>query len=191
MPYSVQHKQQSRKRILESAYRCFMGRGYAQTTIDEVMADAGMTRGAFYAHFSTKDDLYQSAIEYAAMNSYIADQKPDGMSDSNWLSALLKIYLSDAHIAFEGRPCPLAALVNDVAIRDDGVRKSYTHSYKGFNRIVNQSLGQDASRTPTSLAVTAMMIGGVAIARAVEDTGLRRELLESCHALARELLELE
>jgi len=190
MPYSPEHKQRSRARILESAYRLFLARGYAQTTIDEVMAEAGLTRGAFYVHFANKDDLYQAAIQHAAETSYVAAQKPEGMSDVQWLSRILEWYLSEAHVAFKGRPCPLASLVTDVTIRDTGVRKSYTDSYKGFNRIINQSLGRPEVRTSTSLAVTAMMVGGVAIARAVQDKALRRELLESCQRMAEELLEL-
>ncbi|MDH5361546.1 MAG: TetR/AcrR family transcriptional regulator [Gammaproteobacteria bacterium] len=191
MPYSPEHKQRSRERILESAYRLFITRGYAHTTIDEVMAEAGLTRGAFYAHFANKDDLYQAAIQHAANTSYVAAQRPDGMSEVQWLSRLLKLYLSDAHVAFKGRPCPLASLVTDMTIRDAGVRKSYTESFKGFNRIINQALGKSEVRNATTLAVSAMMVGAVAIARAVQDTSLRRELLASCQHLAVDLLELE
>lgn len=191
MPYTAEHKQRSRTRILESAYRLFITHGYAQTTIDEVMTQAGLTRGAFYAHFSNKDDLYQAAIQHAAETSYVAEQKPDGMDDAQWLSRLLELYMSDAHVAFKGRPCPLASLVTDVTIRDSGVRKSYTDSYKGFNRIINQSLGLTETRTPTSLAVTAMVVGAVAIARAVQDKSLRRQILESCQRQAQTLLGLD
>jgi Bacterial regulatory proteins, tetR family len=62
MPYSAQHKQETRNRILRSARRLFNRKGFAEVTIDEIMAEAGLTRGGFYKHFTSKDDLYSEAI---------------------------------------------------------------------------------------------------------------------------------
>ncbi|MCU7857034.1 MAG: TetR family transcriptional regulator, partial [Candidatus Thiodiazotropha sp. (ex Lucinoma borealis)] len=68
MPYTLQHKKASRQRILESAARSFLYLGYERTGINEIMHDAGMTRGAFYAHFNSKSELYDKAMTYAAAN---------------------------------------------------------------------------------------------------------------------------
>ena len=62
MPYSAQHKQETRNRILRSARRLFNRRGFAEVTINEIMAEAGLTRGGFYKHFTSKDDLYSEAL---------------------------------------------------------------------------------------------------------------------------------
>lgn len=189
MPYSPQHKQNSRRRILESAYRLFVTRGYALTSIDEVMQAAQLTRGAFYAHFDSKQALYRDAIRHAAENSYLASDKPGGVDDAQWLLGLLDLYLSEAHVRLEGRPCPLASLISDMSVREPGIRDVYTDTFKGFNRYLNRYLGQEEALNRTSLAVSAMMIGGVAIARAIRDEALSRELLTSCRQMAGELLE--
>src|SRR5262245_56311806 len=62
MPYSPEHKQNTRQRILMSARRLFNRKGFADVTIDEIMADAGLTRGGFYRHFPSKESLYSEAL---------------------------------------------------------------------------------------------------------------------------------
>jgi TetR/AcrR family transcriptional regulator, transcriptional repressor for nem operon len=62
MPYTAQHKHETHNRILRSARRLFNRRGFAEVTIDEIMAEAGLTRGGFYKHFKSKDDLYSEAV---------------------------------------------------------------------------------------------------------------------------------
>ena len=62
MPYPPEHKVQTRARIVESARRLFNRHGFEQVTIDQIMASAGLTRGAFYHHFDSKDELYAAAV---------------------------------------------------------------------------------------------------------------------------------
>jgi AcrR family transcriptional regulator len=62
MPYAPEHKQETRKRIVNSARRLFNRKGFAAVTIDDIMADAGLTRGGFYKHFNTKEELYADAV---------------------------------------------------------------------------------------------------------------------------------
>jgi TetR/AcrR family transcriptional regulator, transcriptional repressor for nem operon len=62
MPYTPEHKQQTRQRILRSARRLFNRKGFAAVTIDEIMTEAGLTRGGFYRHFASKEELYSEAV---------------------------------------------------------------------------------------------------------------------------------
>ena len=62
MPYTAEHKQETRKRIIQSARRLFNRNGFADVSIDEIMGEAGLTRGGFYKHFSAKEDLYKDAV---------------------------------------------------------------------------------------------------------------------------------
>src|SRR5436190_8446402 len=62
MPYTEMHKQETRKRIIQSARRLFNRNGFADVSIDEIMGAAGLTRGGFYKHFSGKEDLYKDAV---------------------------------------------------------------------------------------------------------------------------------
>ena len=72
MPYTKEHKQKSREQILDSASRLFAQRGYEAVSIDDLMKDAGLTRGGFYNHFKNKPDVYAEAIIHAALKSPIA-----------------------------------------------------------------------------------------------------------------------
>ena len=62
MPYTAKHKQDTRQRILESARRLFNSKGFAEVSIGEIMAKAGLTHGGFYRHFSDKSELYAEAV---------------------------------------------------------------------------------------------------------------------------------
>src|ERR1700704_1176038 len=64
MPYTAEHKQATRERILESARRLFNDKGFAEVSIDEVMDKAGLTRGGFYRHFRDKSELYAEAVRW-------------------------------------------------------------------------------------------------------------------------------
>src|ERR1700730_10272453 len=63
MPYSPKHKQDTRERIVNSARRLFNRKGFTEVTIDEIMRHAGLTRGGFYKHFDTKEQLYEHAVK--------------------------------------------------------------------------------------------------------------------------------
>jgi len=191
MPYTPQHKQQSRERILDSASRLFSRRGYDAVSIDDLMTDAGLTRGAFYNHFSDKTDVYTEAITHATINSPIAQQKLCATYDPASLASLLDSYLSSAHVYDVDPPCPLAFLVTDVGVREPRVRSTYTRVFCNMTKFVKKFLNwKDRNkRDETALALTAMMIGGVAISRALNDREVVEELLKCCRRTAKKLLE--
>src|SRR5213075_1802002 len=68
MPYSPEHKRDTREKILESARRLFNRKGYAGVSIEEIMSDAGLTHGGFYRHFGGKDELYAAAVRQFLCN---------------------------------------------------------------------------------------------------------------------------
>ncbi|HEY5081520.1 MAG TPA: TetR/AcrR family transcriptional regulator [Bauldia sp.] len=62
MPYTSEHKQETRTRIIQSARRLFNRNGFADVSIDDIMGEAGLTHGGFYKHFAAKEDLYHAAV---------------------------------------------------------------------------------------------------------------------------------
>lgn len=187
MPYPSTHKPKTRDRILQSAARLFSWHGFDNVSIDAVMADAGLTRGAFYSHFSDKSALYAEAITYAGLNSQFVQYRP-ASPDENRLQVLLEAYLSHQHVGQEAFPCPLAFLATDVSQRDPQVRNTYTQVYQGMvKRLGKPGLG--GTDRANRLAATAMMIGGVAIARALDDDETVDELLQACRTFGLALLE--
>ncbi|WP_455203969.1 TetR/AcrR family transcriptional regulator [Kaarinaea lacus] len=188
MPYTAQHKVESRNRILASAFKLFSLKGYDNVSINEIMADANLTRGGFYAHFDNKSKLYHEAIIYAAEHSEITRRKPDAMDTETWIQYLLRGYLHKKNLTNSSH-CPLASLATDVAVRDPEVRQAYTNTYKGMNNIlVNYIKSYSSCSKDTVMATTAMIIGGLAIARALDDRKLAERLLDNCRTEALRLL---
>ncbi|GGC01959.1 TetR family transcriptional regulator [Marinobacterium zhoushanense] len=177
MSWSPDHKERSRQRILMTAARLFAQQGFDQVSIDQVMSAAGMTRGAFYAHFTSKSELYGEAILTAARNARDTRLGPNAETDQH-LERVVNAYLSGEHVSGDGLHCPLAFLVSDIAQRDEQVRDIWTRVFRGLVDVVRQE--QDDSGYARALQHVVMMIGGVAIARALNDEALIRTLLESC-----------
>jgi TetR/AcrR family transcriptional repressor of nem operon len=188
MPYTPEHKAASRKKILESARALFSTKGYQAISVDQVMENCAMTRGAFYAHFKSKAELYNEALMFAATNSELAQIKPHALSSRAWLGQLLDRYLSLAHVMGE-KPCPLAFLVTDIATRDSKTKKTYSRTFENMNKVMLGYLGDNTTCTKqTMLSVTALIIGAVAVARSIEDRQLIKQILDSCREQVRILL---
>ncbi|WP_049723905.1 TetR/AcrR family transcriptional regulator [Gilvimarinus polysaccharolyticus] len=189
MPYSKKHKERTRKSILESAQSLFSSKGFSAVTVNEVMQDCSLTRGAFYAHFKSKSELYSEALKFSATNSELAKMKPKETSSKEWLSQLLNGYLSIEHVNGE-KPCPLAFLATDIVSQDKTAKKAYAHTYKNMNKIIIEYAGADAPRNKDDiLSLTSMIIGAVAVSRTIEDKSLVKKILASCRQQVRSMLD--
>ncbi|MBV1787996.1 TetR/AcrR family transcriptional regulator [Marinobacterium sp. D7] len=179
MSWSPDHKERSRQRILITAARLFAQQGFDKVSIDQVMSEAGMTRGAFYAHFSSKSELYGEAILAAARNARDSRLRPGAEPDKH-LERVVTAYLSGEHISGDSLHCPLAFLVSDIAQRDEQVRDIWTRVFRGLVEVVRQE--PDEQGYARALQRVVMMIGGVAVARALNDDSLSQTLLETCRS---------
>jgi len=189
MPYPTDHKRQTRERILDSAAELFAARGYDNVSIDQVMTRAGLTRGAFYAHFASKGELYAEALLSAANRTPLATTRPESGREREWIAGLIRGYLSGEHVAGGGTRCPMAFLVTDVAVREAPVRQTYTAIFQRMREaLARAARSYSDCGEGEVLAATAMMIGAVAVGRALDDPAAVDELLEGCHATARRLL---
>ncbi|MEW5757559.1 MAG: TetR/AcrR family transcriptional regulator [Pseudomonadota bacterium] len=189
MPYTKEHKLISRERILRSAIALFSRRGYDNVTLDQVMAHAGMTRGAFYNHFSSKQQLYAEAMITGAKISPISGEIPKGCDAQDHLMELVKGYLSMAHVKDIDTPCLMAFMVTDVANNEPEVRRTYTQIFKRVSRRVASLMDQDDELlSQKSQALVALLIGGVAVCRAFNDEKLACEVLAACQNLAAEVV---
>lgn len=183
MPWSETHKSRTRERILQAAATLFTRHGFDGISIDAVMEHAGLTRGAFYAHFASKAELYTQAIRFAAQ------QGAAQLNVSGNAIARIERYLSEEHLRGGDFHCPLACLVSDVAQQDEQVRATYTRLFEGFIDYFSSAAapGNPARRQALQQAVT--MIGGMAIARTLSDEKLANELLDACRELAASLAQ--
>lgn len=180
MPYTKEHKQQTRKKILESAFKLFSEKGFDGVTVNELMEDCKLTRGAFYAHFSSKVTLYSESIKFASSISLLADLKPNNISDKKWLGHLLNEYLSVEHVN-GSRPCPLAFLVTDINTRNSQAKQAYTKAYDGFTKVIMAYANNYRNCNENEiLSITAMIIGAVAICRTIDCKKTVKKILVSC-----------
>ncbi len=193
MPYTKTHKNKTRERILERSFRLFAIKGFEGVTIDDLMSNCGLTRGAFYAHFTSKAELYREALKFAASSTKLANLKPEGTSDKQWLSLLLNTYLSLEHVKGErSLSCPLAFLATDINMQDKVIKTAYADVYYGMNTaIMEYASSYSDCDEQDILSVTAMMIGAVAIARTLQNQNSIESLLAACRREAGVKLGLE
>jgi TetR/AcrR family transcriptional regulator, transcriptional repressor for nem operon len=175
MPYSVEHKQQTRERIVKSARRLFNGKGFAEVTIDEIMADAGLTRGGFYKHFNTKEELYADAVR-----QFLCRDPPAGWQSKHvdpcamgptLARMIVNAYLSREHFDDRDGSCPTVALGSDVARGGQAVKAAFREVVDSMVRVFAANL-RDPKAQQRALAFVAMCVGGMVIARAVDDPSL-------------------
>lgn len=145
MPYTDEHKQRSRQKILISTLALFTRKGFDNVTINEIMANADLTRGAFYAHFKSKSELYSEVVLLTAVNNAGTEQNNLKESNGAVLKALVLGYLSQSHVNQGRRACPLAFM--------------------------------------------ALLIGGVAVGRALNDDLTVERLLSACRNQAEQMIE--
>jgi len=185
MAWPLDQREQTRQRILDSAARLFALKGFDAVGLDELMADAGLTRGAFYHHFRTKTEVYDQAIAHAAR---VGSARLDDLGERG-LDQLIEHYLSREHAEGEALRCPLAFLAADVTHREAAIRGSYTRFFEGFvQRLAHDLSGSPAQRRRRALQLATTLIGGVALARALDDESLAEELLAACRQGGQALL---
>jgi AcrR family transcriptional regulator len=127
MPYSAQHKLDTRQKILESARRLFNGKGFAEVSIGDVMDGAGLTHGGFYRHFSGKDELYAEAVRWFLCHEAPKQwQRPRrGSARKSQAARIVDAYFSRDHFTDRETCCPLIGLPSEVSHGSDTVKAAY------------------------------------------------------------------
>ncbi|MFE9455085.1 TetR/AcrR family transcriptional regulator [Streptomyces sp. NPDC006739] len=176
--YGKEHKQATRQRIIETAGRRFKRDGIDGSGISTLMADAGLTNGAFYAHFASKDDLVATAVtdQLRAQYANVIEQAAPGIAG---LEQIVRWYLSPEHRDNPDDGCPSAALLDEIVRCADETKQAYTD---GVLAVIDGIAARLAPADPPSvrtktLSVYAMMVGTLQLSRALADQRLSDELL--------------
>ena len=189
MPYSEGHARQTRTRIVESARKLFNRHGFDGVTIGAIMEEAGLTHGGFYRHFSSKSDLYAEALDCFFTNpnwgcGWDGMEPFDGNAELG--PQVVRAYLSDAHFEDVPHSCPMVALPSDVARSNASAKRAYRAALEGMLAILGESRAHGRDRT-RALAIAALCVGGMVIARASDDRALGDELRQAAMKVALEL----
>jgi len=179
--YAPEHKEATRRRMIEAAGRRFKADGIDGSGIATLVADAGLTNGAFYGHFSSKDDLVATVVaDQLAAQVARVNALPAGLDS---IEAFLREYLSPVHRDDRAGGCPSAALLDEIGRCDDATKQAYTAGAQDLIEAVARHLDQGDPEAAHQRAVGlfTLLVGALQAARAVTDSGLSDQVLAATY----------
>ena len=175
-------KEVTHERIVEVAARAIRRSGYNGTGVADIMKEAGLTHGGFYAHFPSREAMLAEAADRAGIETVTASTRIAAAAPPNKaLQSLLRAYLSKAHVEGVEKGCPIAALGSEMPRQAPDVRRAATRSIKEMIDVVarqSPEWGQSGAHE-RALVTVATMVGTLLLARAVDDPKLSDALLEA------------
>lgn len=186
--YGPEHKQATRRRMIETAGRRFKTDGIDGSGIATLVADAGLTNGAFYGHFSSKDDLVAAVV---ADQLQAQATRIDALPGRAGVEAFVRDYLSAAHRDDPAAGCPSAALLDEIGRCGEAPRQAYTAGARSVVAAIARHLDHDddpAGAEERAIALVALLVGSLQLARALDDAELSERVLAAAHANALALL---
>ena len=175
-------KEATHERIVETAARAIRRSGYGGTGVAELMKEAGLTHGGFYAHFESREGMLAEAADRAGLDGMallarVAAAAPRGKA----LEALLRAYLSDGHVESVATGCAVAALGSEMPRQAPKVRRAATRRIKEMIDLVGRQSpdwGQPGAHE-RALVTMATALGALVLARAVDDPQLSQAVREA------------
>jgi TetR/AcrR family transcriptional regulator, transcriptional repressor for nem operon len=190
--YTEEHKQETRQRIISTAGRRLKSDGIDGSGVATLMKDAGLTNGAFYRHFESKDNLVAEAItdQLHTLHTNIVEQAEPGPAG---LEQIVRWYLSPGHRDTPADGCPNAALLDEIARSAEATKQAYT---EGVLVVIDGLAARMAPEDPPSARVKALsllglMAGTLQLSRALADRQLSDDLLEQGLRNALSLVDAE
>jgi TetR/AcrR family transcriptional regulator, transcriptional repressor for nem operon len=167
-----------RTRILAAAGRLFRLRGFDDVTVADVMKDVGLTHGAFYGHFSSKEALIAAAVGQALAPA------PGAATARESVAAFANGYLSPRHRDDRGESCVFSSLGTEAARGSADLRRAMTQSVRGtIDRFSAKAKGPRArEKRRAEIATWSAMVGAMVLARIVDDDKLSKEILTETRA---------
>ena len=182
MRYAAGRREQTRAKILRAAGKVFRRQGYHAAGVDKVMEEAGLTAGGFYAHFASKEALLAETLAPTAAGDP-RGEPIEHLTGRAWAEAFVEHYLSPAHLVNAEDGCPLPPLVSEVARADGSVKAGFEAIVGSLATRLHDQAGGNVSED-RALAVLSLCIGGIGVARAVQDRALAEQILAACRDLA-------
>jgi len=173
-PNASSRKEITHTRIVETAARAIRRSGYDGTGVADIMKEAGLTHGGFYAHFASRDAMLAEAADHAGEETIaIAKRIFAEVPGDQGLQALMQVYLSNEHMANIETGCSFAALGSEMPRQAPEVRKASTCRIKEMIALIKSRLsGQQADKDEKALVMLSTMVGTLLLARAVKDPEL-------------------
>src|SRR5271154_6432673 len=184
MPYPASHRAAVKRDIIDSARRLFNRHGFESVSLNQIMAGVGLTHGGFYSYFKSKSDLYAEVL-----GCFFTDPQWKScwegvhvdLSSTDVGSQVVRAYLSRQHFEDVENSCPMVALPTDIARCGKNAKRAFETVFKAMVSVLERSLTEDAGRRRiTAESIAALCIGGMVVARTLDDRGLADELRDAC-----------
>jgi TetR/AcrR family transcriptional repressor of nem operon len=185
MAHRAGQKEESRLKILRGAGRGFRRAGFGGSGVDGLAKEAGVTSGAFYAHFKSKADAFREAV-FIGLEDMIQGigQKREQLGN-RWREVFIDFYLGERRTCDVSESCALQSLSIEVARADDEARSSYEEQLKILIASVADGLeGKPKHRREEAITLLALLVGGVTLARAVKDPALSVDIAQAVRKTA-------
>ena len=188
MARNPDRKEITHERIVRAAARAIRKHGYERLGVAEVMKEAGLTHGGFYAHFESRDALLAEAADLAGAESADTLQRAIRRAKPGQeLDAIVDAYLDDRHTEVREHGCAIAAAGSDVPRQPEAVRRATTHRIKELFGLIERQLPDwgKAAAHEKAMAIFSSLLGAIVLARAVDDPQLSKTIRKSVRELVR------
>jgi TetR/AcrR family transcriptional repressor of nem operon len=203
MPYPEGHRSAVKKKIVASARRLFNRHGFEGVSLDQVMAGAGLTRGGFYSYFESKSELYADVL-----GCFFTDPEWKScwegvdvdLASSDVGPQVVRAYLSRQHFEDVENSCPMVALPTDVSRSDKRAQRAFETIFAAMVSVLQRSMrapgilssartrhANGRSHHLKAQAIAAICVGGMVVARAMENRASADALRDACMEVALEI----
>lgn len=173
--------EENRQNVINVASRLFRSRGFDGIGLKDLMEAAGLTQGAFYKQFASKEDLAAQASARALESATLGWSAAIAAEPEDPLGAVMAFYLSTDHRDEKMDGCPIVALGADVARQSSDVKASFEAGIKEHIEILSSLIAEakDEESKSKAMAILSTMVGALTLSRVVNDPDLAQAFLET------------
>jgi TetR/AcrR family transcriptional regulator, transcriptional repressor for nem operon len=182
--------EENRQTVINVASRLFREHGFDGIGLKDLMKSAGLTQGAFYKQFASKDDLAAQASRRALESAFSRWAAAAAENPKDPLGAVIAFYLSTEHREERMDGCPIVALGSDAARQGSDVKASFEAGIKAHLEVLGRLIAEIDGKGPKGkrkvMAILSTMVGALTLSRAVNDPKLARAFLDAAVKQVRE-----
>ena len=179
---------ENRQTVINVASRLFRERGFDGIGLKDLMKGAGLTQGAFYKQFASKEDLTAQASRRALESAFRRWSDAVAANPEDPLGAVTAFYLSMGHREERMDGCPIVALGSDAARQGSDVKASFEAGVKAHLELLGRLVGETNGEQPKgkAMAILSTMLGALTLSRVVNDPDLAQAFLDAAAQQVRE-----
>ena len=181
---------ENREAVINVASRLFRERGFDGIGLKDLMKGAGLTQGAFYKQFASKEDLAAQASRRALESAFSRWSAATAAKPEDPLGAVMAFYLSMGHREEKMNGCPIVALGSDAARQGSDVKASFEAGIKAHLEVLGRLIAETNGSEPKgkAMAVLSTMVGALTLSRVVNDPDLAQAFLDTAAQQIREVV---